>query len=134
MTEQEMLARIKELEEENAELREYAQSRKTVRPICPDWVGEKYGGKKLQRGHVVSSFPFMTNTELADASKLVRKTCFPKEDSQRKRGRSNSKVTIHSAKKVDDMTAEEYERYGKILDEVLAVLSKYAFRQGALKQ
>lgn len=125
MTEQEMLERIKELEEENAKLRERLPTRRTIRPVCPDWIGEKYGGKVLTRGTNIYSLSFVRNSELSELSKIIRRICFPHEERMQKRAGSSSMVKVRGTVKVDDMTDEQYGQYCTVLDEVLSVLSKH---------
>ena len=125
MTQEELVARIAELERENEELRANVIRRKSFRPVCPESIGEKYGGNKLRAGHFYTSLSLMKNTELSGISKLIRAVCFPKENQLRKRQRGTGKITTHCAIRVDDMTEEQYERYCKILGEVLEILYKY---------
>lgn len=125
MTQEELMARIAELERENEELRASVKTRKNARPVCPESIGEKYGGNKLRAGHFYTSLSFMDNAELSGISKLIRGVCFPKDNLLRKRPHGTGKVTTHCAVKVDDMTEEQYERYCEILDKVLEILYKY---------
>ena len=129
MNDQELLDRIRELEEENAALREKIPVSKTLRPICPDWIGEKYGGKKLRAGHFITSLSFMTGSELADVSKLIRRVCFPKEEQMRKLIHNTSKARAQTVVRVDDLTDEQYEKYCEVLDAVIGILAKNANKE-----
>lgn len=110
MTEKEMLARIAQLEKENAALRRNLKSGRRC-----TWT------KKMED---------ILPRDIVDADKLsyaVRKACFEPDIQDWFANRIN-----HRTKKVDCvkrpslMSDEEYIRYEEIMCEVLTVLRKYA--------
>lgn len=121
MDNQELLARIAELEEENARLK-----RATMKVSIMDELAGKYPFMKEAR--FVQSADYLL-------SKLVRTLCFPaiKMDRQyRTRGKTEH---CEYPLQTQNMTVGQQKLYIKIVDELLCVLSKYEVltKQGGTK-
>ena len=129
MSEEELMRRIEELESENSMLRARVKIQKPSRAVCPDWIGEKYGGHKLTSGHFIHDLQFLGAGDLADVSKLIRRVCFQKEKATHKRRGGAYRVSIEGAIKMDAMTDEQYDTYSKILDEVIGILHRHAYKE-----
>lgn len=107
MTEQEMLARIQELEEENAKLKH------TKKKVSLLELFEK-------------TYPWLgfscTTDEL---SRLIRAVCFHKVNKPRKLRHDNKTAICDYILLTKDMTDEEKNRYAEIAGKLLAVLDEY---------
>ena len=126
MSEEELLARIAELEAENEQLRAVAGPKGKYRPACPDSLVQKYGGTYRNVTHAIwIDFPFLERQELMELGTFIRKTCFTGEK-KRKKTRGGYSPYCLFTKRLDQFTDEDAERYELILDKMLEVLSKYA--------
>lgn len=112
MTEQEMLARIKELEDENAALkRNFGKEKKLA------W------SKKMEE--ILPAY----SADVGQLSIAIRKTCFRPVSMNRRicgRGQHGKNMETDCALRPSMMSDEEYIRYEEIMCEVLTVLRKYA--------
>lgn len=122
MTIEEAMAKIDELEKENARLCE-AYSRKERRFVIPDIAITLYPylyNRVMDRNHRVFA-PFYT--ELLKLSFVIRSLCFPKVSKKRTyKGREfNGDCPIA----ILDMTDEQYKKYSEVMCAILGVLDKH---------
>lgn len=110
MNEQELLARIAELEEENAKLR-HTRYKVSI-----------YDTFKNTHGWLNN---FGINDTLVLLSKLVRTACFPRVIKNRKFNKENSFYKAEYLLETKDMTDEQRALFKEIVKKLLDVLSEY---------
>lgn len=118
---EELLAKIEELERENAMLKKLNE-KVDGRYALPDQLRKKYNAERHSRSNARADLPFMYHGDIQLISQMIRRTCFPKK-LIRKKARPNGVLSVIPLK---DMTDEEYTRYTDILDKVLEPFMKNA--------
>ena len=118
MTNEELMARIAELEAENAKLKDEVNGIGKKRPAIS--IKLKFRDKYPWVGHMGDD---MRNS----LSLIVRKVCFEKIDKECVRcyGNDKRKVKNEYALSPKDMTEEQAERYYEICGKILGVLDEY---------
>jgi hypothetical protein len=107
MTEQEMLARIQELEEENAILK---HTKKKV------YLLERFEGK----------YPWIRYSDTTNKlSTLIRQVCFHEVEKPRKRKGRTGEITARCLLQTVDMTDEQRAKYVAIAEKLIALLDEY---------
>lgn len=109
MTEQEMLARIQELEEENAELKK--EKEKHIKVSLFECFGQTY------------KWLTISDQCLQNLSSIIRWVCFPRVSQVRQYKLRPIKSWYPVQTK--DMTDEQKARYIEIAGKILAVLDEY---------
>lgn len=109
MTQEEMLARIDELEAENAHLR-------GVR---------KYKVSLVHRFSYEYPWARLTWDGMTTLSKLIRQVCFEKQARPRKYNGYSKKMDCDYLMKTEDMNDEQREKFVEIANEILSVLDQY---------
>lgn len=121
---EELLAKIEELERENAMLKKLNE-KVDGRYALPDSLRQKYNAERHPRSNSRADLPFMYHCDIQILSQMIRRTCF-KEKLIRKKSRPNGVFSVIPLK---DMTDEEYARYTDILDKVLEPFMKNAVEE-----
>lgn len=101
---EELLAKIEELERENAMLKKLNE-KADGRYVLPDQLRQKYNTKRHPCSNSRADLPFMYHADIQILSQAIRRVCFQE-------------------KLIKDMTDEEYARYTDILDKVLEPFMK----------
>ena len=120
MTLEQALARIEELEAENAGLR---RSKKKARAATPDSLLIEYPWLHKKGGSLIEK----------KLSELVRAACFPIIKKQRnvRNGRDKYMAMCDYITRLDDMSDAEYRRYTQIFGELLEVIERWRTEEGS---
>ncbi|MBR2256333.1 MAG: hypothetical protein IJ899_03125 [Blautia sp.] len=121
---EELLAKIEELERENAMLKKLNE-KVDGRYALPDRLRQKYNAKKYLRSAARVDLPFMYHSDIQFLSQMIRRICFPEKLIKNKLHPNG----IFSVISLKDMTDEEYTRYTDILDKVLEPFMKNAAKE-----
>lgn len=127
MTESEMVQRIRELEKENASLKNIVdaieENNVGKRNVIPFEIGKKHGGRYSSSGTYF--IRDVRGEDLYSLASAIRGMCFPRHIKEKNR---NGRINHESFRVgVRDMTNEEYLLYADIVDQVLDVVTKYIY-------
>lgn len=111
---EELLAKIEELERENAMLKKLNE-KVDGRYVLPDRLRQKYNATKYLRSNARVDLPFMYHSNIQFLSQMIRRICFSEKLIKNK----SHPTGVFSIISLKDMTDEEYARYTDILDKVI---------------
>ena len=92
----------------------------------PIEVGKKYGGVIMRHKSSIRSLPFLDVNSIQSLSYIVRDAMLPRGETCIYTGERREKL-----KRLEDFTQEECKNYTSCIDEVLAILQKYQYKEAS---